>query len=281
MARNVNLNSVAWCDLVFEGKNKNYGAYSMRQTASNRHIKTFIITFVALSLFILIPALLERTGIAANRLNGTSEATVISTITPFDEKEIPVDIPESKPLPPPPEEIRKALAHTPPTIVDNTTDTEGREMKSIDELNEDKSFMISNKTFLEGSTKGIDTGEILGEIGGAPGGTGVVDEGPVLIPDVPAQFLGGDVELMKYLNEKIRYPQIAVENGIEGRSVVRFVVGKDGTISDVRVIKSSDPSLDKEAIRVVRSMPKWVPGKKNGQNVSAYFTLPVTFRLNK
>lgn len=281
MAQNVNLNSIAWCDLVFEGKNKDYGAYDMRQTASKRHVTAFVVMFIALSLFIMGPALLEKSGVMSNRMTGTTDVTVISDITPFDEKEIPIDEPIAKPLPPPPAEIRKALAHTPPIIVDDATDTEGREMRSVDELNADRTVLISNTTYLEGGRTGVDPGEILGEIGGTPGGTGMVDEGPVLVPQVPAQFLGGDVELMKYLNEKIRYPQIAAENGIEGRSVVRFVVSIDGTISDVKIIKSSDPSLDKEALRVVKSMPKWIPGKVEGKNVNSYFTLPVTFRLQR
>lgn len=281
MAQNINLNSIAWCDLVFEGKNKEYGAYEMRQSASNRHLIAFLVTFIALSLLILGPALLEKTGVTSSRLEGTTEASVISVIETMDKEEIPIDIPESKPLPPPPEEIRKAIAHNPPTIVDNNTDTEGREMLSVDELNKDKSFMISTRNHLEGSTKGVDPGEILGEIGGTPGGTGVKDEGPVLIPDVPAQFLGGEAELMKFLRDNIRYPVVAAEAGIEGRTVIRFVVSKDGHISNVEVLRSSDPALDKEAVRVVKSMPTWVPGMKDGKKVNAYFTLPVTFKLSK
>lgn len=281
MAQNINLNSIAWCDLVFEGKNKEYGAYEMRQAASNRHISAFVITFVALALLILGPALLEKTGITSSRLEGTTEANVISVIETIDKEETPIDIPESKPLPPPPEDIRKALAHNPPTIVENSTNTEGQEMLSVDELNKDKSFMISSKTFLEGSTKGIDPGDILGEIGGTPGGTGVKDEGPVLIPDVPAQFLGGEVELMRFLRDKIKYPVVAAEAGIEGKTIIRFVVSKDGSISNVEVLRGADPSLDKEAVRVVKSMPPWVPAMKDGKKVNAYFTLPVTFKLSK
>ena len=93
------------------------------------------------------------------------------------------------------------------------------------------------------------------------------------------QFKGGDAALMAYLNSHIKYPVIAEENGIQGRVVTTFVVERDGSITDVKIIKSVDPSLDKEAVRVVKSMPKWNPGKQNGSAVRVKFTLPVTFRL--
>ena len=93
-------------------------------------------------------------------------------------------------------------------------------------------------------------------------------------------FPDGNAALMNYLSQNIKYPVIAEENGIQGRVIVQFVVGKDGHISDVRVAKSVDPSLDKEAVRVVKGMPKWIPGKQNGQTVTVRYTLPVTFRLN-
>ncbi|MBQ8116029.1 MAG: energy transducer TonB [Prevotella sp.] len=93
-------------------------------------------------------------------------------------------------------------------------------------------------------------------------------------------FPGGQSALINYLKSNIKYPVIAEENGIQGRVVVQFVIGEDGSISDVRVAKSVDPSLDKEAVRVIKNMPKWIPGKLNGQSVKVRYTMPVTFRLN-
>jgi protein TonB len=77
----------------------------------------------------------------------------------------------------------------------------------------------------------------------------------------------------------LKYPTIAAENGIQGRVTLRFVVSKTGEITDVNIIKGLDPSCDKEAVRVVKTMPKWIPGKQNGRNVPVYYTLPVVFRL--
>ena len=100
--------------------------------------------------------------------------------------------------------------------------------------------------------------------------------------DIVAQmpeFPGGDAKLMEWLNSHIKYPAIAEENGVQGRVSVRFVVGKDGSISNTSVVRSVDPSLDKEALRVIKAMPKWIPGYLNDAPVPVWFTLPVTFQL--
>ena len=92
-------------------------------------------------------------------------------------------------------------------------------------------------------------------------------------------FPGGQSALMSYLANNIKYPVVAQENGVQGRVVVSFVVERDGSITDVQVVRSVDPSLDREAQRVVRSMPKWIPGKQNGQAVRVKYNVPVSFRL--
>jgi protein TonB len=95
------------------------------------------------------------------------------------------------------------------------------------------------------------------------------------------EFPGGQSALMKYLSENIRYPVIAQENGIEGRVICSFVVERDGSITDVQVVRGVDPSLDREAVRVIQSMPKWKPGKQRGKPVRVRFTLPIVFRLQQ
>ncbi|HEY5593409.1 MAG TPA: energy transducer TonB [Paludibacter sp.] len=92
-------------------------------------------------------------------------------------------------------------------------------------------------------------------------------------------FPGGDAELFKFLSSGVKYPVIAQENGIQGRVICQFVVNKDGSIVDVEVVRSVDASLDKEAIRVIKSMPKWSPGKQRGKSVRVKYTLPVNFKL--
>ena len=101
----------------------------------------------------------------------------------------------------------------------------------------------------------------------------------VVVESMP-EFPGGQQALFKYLSENVKYPVIAQENGIQGRVICQFVVNKDGSIVDVEVVRSGgDPSLDKEAIRVIKTMPKWKPGKQRGKPVRVKYTVPVNFKL--
>jgi len=100
------------------------------------------------------------------------------------------------------------------------------------------------------------------------------------VVEVMPQYPGGQIAMLKYIMENIKYPKQIMEEGIQGRVTVRFIVEKDGRVSNVRLLRSVQPSLDKEAIRVVKSMPKWTPGKHNGKPVRVRFNLPVMFKLN-
>lgn len=99
-----------------------------------------------------------------------------------------------------------------------------------------------------------------------------------VVEEMP-QFPGGSSAMFEYLATSIKYPEVAEENGVQGRVICTFVVGSDGAITDIKVYKSVDPSLDKEAVRVIRCMPKWIPGKQDGVPVKVKYTVPVTFRL--
>ena len=100
----------------------------------------------------------------------------------------------------------------------------------------------------------------------------------VVVEQMPA-FPGGGAALMKYLSENIKYPEAAEKAGEQGRVVVNFIVEKDGAISNVNVVRSVTPTLDAEAVRVIKAMPKWVPGKQDGQFVRVKYNVPVSFRL--
>ena len=99
-----------------------------------------------------------------------------------------------------------------------------------------------------------------------------------VVEEMP-MFPGGNAALMDFLANNIKYPQVAEENGIQGRVVLTFTVEPDGSLTEVKVVRGVDIALDKEAIRVVKSMPKWIPGKQKGSAVRVKYTLPVTFRL--
>ena len=100
------------------------------------------------------------------------------------------------------------------------------------------------------------------------------------VVEVMPQYPGGQIAMLKYIMENIKYPEQAMKKGIQGRVVVSFIVEKDGRVSNVRLLRSVESSLDKEAVRVVKSMPKWSPGKQNGKPVRVRFNVPVMFKLN-
>ena len=100
------------------------------------------------------------------------------------------------------------------------------------------------------------------------------------VVEVMPQFPGGQIAMLKYIMENMKYPEQAMKEGIQGRVAVSFIVEKDGSISNVRPVLSVHPLLDKEAVRVVKSMPKWTPGKQNGKPVRVRFNVPIMFKLN-
>ena len=110
---------------------------------------------------------------------------------------------------------------------------------------------------------------------------GIEDELPLRFPEIKAEYPGGMQALLKFINNNFNYPQEAFDAGFQGTVIIGFVVKADGTIDDVKVLKKVHPSLEQEAIRVVKSMPKWKPASSDGVAVSSYFQLPVQFKMEK
>ncbi|MBO6078193.1 MAG: energy transducer TonB [Bacteroidaceae bacterium] len=174
----------------------------------------------------------------------------------LNEEMIPITIPEKKTVPPPPAAVTKAEIID---IVENDADIEEDIMAS----NEDNDEWVD-----------IDSYDIV-EVEPEP----EEEEVFMVVEDQP-EFPGGTAALLEYLRKNIKYPAICRENNIQGRVIVSFVVNKDGGIVDPEVIKGVNPSLDKEALRVISTMPKWKPGYQRGKPVRVKYTVPVNFRLN-
>lgn len=176
---------------------------------------------------------------------------------------------------PPPPALKSSIKFTAPVIKKDEEVHEDNEIKSQEDLNATKvSISIADvKGNDEANGKDIaDLKQVVTQA--APEPEKVFD----MVEQMPT-FPGGQQELMAYLGKNIKYPTIAQENGTQGRVIIQFVVERDGSITDVRVARGVDPYLDKEAVRVVKSMPKWLPGKQNGKAVRVKFTVPVMFRL--
>jgi protein TonB len=273
----VDLIDNSWVDLVFEGKNQAYGAYQLRKDTGKRNIKALIITVVTIVAIMLLVA--AKVAIE-NQLN--SHVAIETDVelsklaqkkeTKVERKEQPKIEIERQVV----EKVKSSVKFTAPEIKKDEEVNPEDEIKSQDDLSK------TNTAIGSFDVKGNDEegGEVLKAQQVA------IDEAPkeeeTKVFDVVEQmpsFPGGDAELMKFLSTHIKYPVVAEENGIQGRVIATFVVERDGSITDVKVIKSVDPSLDKEAIRVLKSMPKWIPGKQNGSTVRVKYTVPVTFRL--
>lgn len=274
MKKSINLNSTEWCDVVFQNKNKAYGAYALRQTSSKRHILAFgvIILFVVAvsALPTLLNAIESRT--AKVDTGGIDDIYVVEVYQAPEEVEVP------KITPP---EVKPTMAmdkFTPPVIVDNNT-----EIDEADEVPDmDKIANPSGNTI--GAYSNPDGSKEKDALPPGPTTPAVVVEKPepkkpfVNVEQMPS-FPGGPTEMMKFIQRELKYPPAAQELGMQGRAIIRFVVSPTGAITDVEVMKGFDKSCDAEAMRVVKAMPKWIPGKQNGREVSVYFTLPVVFRL--
>ena len=273
----VDLIDNSWVDLVFEGKNQEYGAYVLRKETGKRNVKALIWVLIGIAaIFAIAYANLAiqnamkqnasiETDVELSKLAQKKEAKV--------ERKEPVKVEmEQKVV----EKVKSSVKFTAPEIKKDD------EVKPEDEIKSQDDLSKTNTAIGTFDVKGNDEAE--GEVLKAK--EVVVDEKPkeeeTKVFDVVEQmpsFPGGDAELMKFLHDHMKYPAVAEENGIQGRVICTFVVERDGSISDVKIVKSVDPSLDKEAIRVLKSMPKWIPGKQNGSAVRVKYTVPVTFRL--
>ncbi|MBQ4917947.1 MAG: energy transducer TonB [Muribaculaceae bacterium] len=281
MAKDVDLTSREWSDIVFEGRNKEYGAYVLRVNSKRRHMKAAIWTLIglfaigiAVSSYLSVQAYIaEQEAKITDQLD--QQMVELADTQEEEEEEIQekVEMPEPEALP---EEILNTVKVT-ELLISKDEDVKAEdEIKTQDELKETETAF--------GATdfdKGTDDRNVVREYKNEV----IVEEKKpepeqvfTAVEQMP-QFPGGDAALMKFLSSNINYPQVAMENGVQGRVIVQFVVTKNGSVGEVKVIRSVDRDLDKEAIRLCKSLPKFIPGKMNGQAVNVWYTLPITFKL--
>ncbi len=273
-----NISSQEWCDLIFEGRNKAYGAYDLRKDSPKRHnIATLSVVLIAAAAFFL-PGVI---GDLIDKIRPEEEEEIVMTqvteLSDLKEAEVKKNE-EYKPLmeTPPPPPLKSSIKFTAPVIKKDEEVSEEEEIKSQEELIESKvTISIAD---VEGNDE--ENGQDIADFKEAI--KPVVEEEDNQVLEVVEQmptFPGGQKALLQYISDNIKYPSIAQENGIQGRVFVRFVVKKDGSVGEVQVLRGVDATLDKEAVRVVKSIPNFIPGKQNGHAVNVWFTLPVQFKL--
>lgn len=251
-------------DLVFEGRNKSYGAYELRQKYG-RHIILALLISTGLYLVAFVTPYLVTLLTPEPKVEPKKEIkyTELSEPPPIDKNTPPPPPPD---LPPPPP---KTIKFTPPVI---KPDEEVKDEDIPPPMEEIQKAEVSTVTEVDPNASYDFSAQE----------TQVVEEKKpeifMYVEQMP-EFPGGQTELIKYLQKNLRYPAAARENGIEGKVVLQFVVDESGKISDLQVVRDIGGGCAEEAERVVRNMPPWKPGKQNGNAVKVYFKLPVTFKL--
>ena len=273
----IDLISNEWTDLVFEGRNQAYGAYKLRKGTAKRNVWALIIVGLAAALLYL-GLQLQKMAEANKKVENTQAVELAKLNTEkkeakVEKKEIIKQEPEKVV-----EQVKSSVKFTAPIIKKDS------EVKEEDEIKLDE-VQKSDKAVGAFTVEGNDEvgGAVLKakeDIAAPEPPKHVVEETKIftVVEQMP-MFPGGNEALMGYLRDNIHYPTVAAENGVQGRVVVGFVVERDGSITDVNILRGVDPSLDREAMRVVKSMPKWTPGKQNGSAVRVKYQVPVSFRL--
>ena len=278
----IDLYDPKWVEMVFAGKNKEYGAYQLRKGTSGRNIKALLILVIAAALVggFLAWKVIEQKQ--AEEQQAYMEAMQLAELQQQAKKEEKKKEPV-KPKIEPKKEIpvaRETQKFTAPVIKKDELVKEENQVKQMDKLDEKVAVGTENK---EG-TKDRLAEAVRSDIAVAappppPAPKPEVSNKVFDVVEEMPHFPGGPAALQAFLSSNTKYPVVAQENGVQGRVIVSFVVERDGSITDVKVVRSVDPSLDREATRVVKSMPRWSPGKQNGSAVRVKYTVPVVFRL--
>ena len=249
----------AFDDIVFEDRNKEYGAYKLRKKYNRTLLVSLVIGIIILSTAIITPYLNAK---ALENRQKKVERQVEIKLENLDTPNETVAPPP--PPPPPPADVVQQQKYVPPVVVDSIKPEEVSKLMTADEA--------------QVEVKDAEVVEVVEAVKEE-----VQEEDPEATPFVVVEempmFPGGETELLKYISEHTQYPEVAKENNIQGRVVVRFCVTSKGGVNQVSILKGVDAELDKEAIRVVNTLPTFKPGKQGGKPVPVWYMVPITFTL--
>jgi len=245
-------------EIVFKDRNKSYGAYFLRKIYKKHVTIATIISVSVLLVGVTVPLIagyLNKKRIVIDDKNVAVEMTQMN--------KPPEDAPPPPPPPPPEELLAKAEFKAPIVTTDSVEET---------------TVFIMEDLNLQSTNTTVDTTDFVvheeNKVIQEP-----VEEPFLVVEEMPS-FPGDEGAMSRFLKENITYPEVERDNGVMGLVVVSFTVEKDGSISNVNILKSMTPNLDAEAIRVVKSMPKWNPGRQSGRNVRVTINVPIRFTLN-
>jgi len=244
-------------DIVFENRNKEYGAYQLRKKYNRVVLIATLIGIVVMAITVIVPYIRAR-GDASHKARVATE--VIAEMANDIQKEV---APPPPPPPPPAMEQQAVIRYVAPVVVDSVKVEDQNKIM----ISDDQVATTVNKDVVDVVEQKQEVVEVEKE-----------EQVFVVVEEMP-EFPGGEKALRTFLATSVKYPTIAQENGIQGKVFVNFVVNKDGSVSNVKIARGVDPAIDAEALRVVSSLPRWKPGKQRGAPVRVSYTVPISFKL--
>ena len=276
----IDLYDPKWIDMVFADKNKAYGAYQLRKGTAGRNIKALIILLITALLiggFLAYKVIQQQKDAERQAYMEQMELSKLKEQAKREKKEQPkieAKVEPKKVV----EQVRETQKYTAPVIKKDELVNDENQLKQAEDLDKDVAVGAKDQEGVKDRTVEAIRNDIAVNVPKEEPKQEVAQKVFDVVEQMP-MFPGGPAALKEYLAKNVKYPIPAQENGISGRVVISFVVETDGSITQVQVAKPVDPLLDKEAARVVSSMPKWVPGQQNGQKVRVKYNVPVNFKL--
>ena len=276
MMTNAQLATASLDDIVFDGRNRHYGAYELRALYQRHMTRALVIATVILALILVFPLVAQLMAKAVPTIARRPVITeVINIDMPIDKPIIapPPPITAVKPptMPPQPPTIKNVV----PVVAKEETVTKD-EVPNVDELREKK----SGPTTSEGKP-GVDIDQLVEAKPGKDDGLVEATNRPYTfveqMPELPTG--GGQLAIVAAIQKAVRYPSMALRNQVEGRVYVSFTVDPRGEVTDVKIVKGLGSGIDEETIRAIKTLPRFIPGKQNGREVSVSFTVPITYKI--
>jgi protein TonB len=250
-------------EIVFETRNKEYGAYKIRKKYSRTLIISMIIGIIIIATAVITPYLNAKA--MEGERQAREEVQVEIKMENLDQPSETVAPPP--PPPPPPSDVVQQNRYVPPVVVDTIKPEEMTQLMTVDEAQIEVVDRAVDEVFIIQE----EVKEEIQEEEPEPEPFVVVEEMPM--------FPGGEAALLEYIRENTQYPEVAKENNVQGKVIVRFCVTSKGTVDQISVLKGVDPELDEEAKRVVSTLPPFRPGRQDGKPVPVWFMVPITFTL--
>ena len=246
-------------ELVFFGRNKEYGAYYLRKKYNRNILIAFLFGFVVVTSAVVTPLIFSYYN--KNKIKNALVKNISAELENVNTDEPP----PPPPPPPPPAAIEQQIKFTAPVVVDSVK--EDVEIATMGDI----ASAITNDAPPTEIVVDQKVDKVVVEV-----------EQVFVVVEENATFMGGDLEAFRaWILEHLKYPESAAEMGIEGKVILSFIINSKGVVENTKVLRGVDPALDQEAIRVIQSSPKWVPGKQGGKAVKQQFTIPIAFKLQK